>query len=82
MRVKATNIPFGLGSVDTNVLVQNWNSLDFKSTRTTLSLGQTSFTHGTPVKVSVAVSGNGGTPTGDVALVTTAAAQSNTGFSE
>ena len=79
---KGYDLATGLGSVDANVLVQNWNSLSFKSTRTTLSLGQTSFTHGTPVKVSVGVSGNGGTPTGDVALVTTAAAQSNTGFSE
>ena len=72
----------GLGSVDANLLVQNWNSLTFKSTSTTLSLDKTSFTHGSPVKVSVGVSGSGGTPTGDVALVTTAAAQSNTGVGD
>jgi subtilase family serine protease len=62
----------GLGSVDANLLVQYWNSLGFKSTSTTLSLSQTSFIHGTPVKVMVGVSGSGGTPSGGVALVTTA----------
>ncbi len=79
---KGYDLATGLGSVDANVLVQNWNAISFKSTSTTLRLSQTSFTHGTPVTASVGVSGSGGTPTGDVALVTTAAAQSNTGFSE
>src|SRR3984957_1052205 len=71
----------GLGSVDANLLVQNWNSLSFKSTSTTLNLSQTNFTHGTPVAVSVGVSGSGGTPSGGVALVTTAKPVSNTGVS-
>lgn len=61
----------GLGSVDANQLVSNWNSLSFKSSATDLSLIQTSFTHGTAVTVNVGVSGSGGTPTGSVELVTT-----------
>ena len=72
----------GWGSVDANLLLEYWNSLTFTSTSTTLSLGQTSFTHGTPVKVTVGVSGSGGTPTGDVALLATATPQSNTGISD
>jgi len=67
----------GLGSVDAAQLVSNWNSLSFKSTSTSLSLGQTSFTHGTPVTVSVGVTGSGGTPTGGVELVATSTAQNS-----
>lgn len=59
----------GLGSVDANLLVQYWNSLSFTLSNTSLNLSQTSFTHGTPVSVSVAVTGSGGTPTGDVGLL-------------
>jgi hypothetical protein len=70
----------GLGSVDANLLVQYWNSLSFKSTTTTLGLSQTSFTHGTPVTVSVGVTGSGGTPTGGVELVTTSTQQGNEGL--
>jgi subtilase family serine protease len=69
----------GLGSVDANLLVEFWNSLSFTSTSTSLSLSQTSFTHGTPIHVSVGVTGDGGTPSGDVGLVTTAAPTINTG---
>ena len=79
---KGYDLATGLGSVDANALVQNWNSISFKSTSTTLSLSQTSFTHGTPVNVNVGVSGSGGTPSGDVALVTTASPTSNTGVSD
>lgn len=59
----------GLGSVDGNLLVQYWNSLTFTPTTTALNLSQTTFTHGTPINVSVAVTGNGGTPTGNVGLL-------------
>jgi subtilase family serine protease len=62
----------GLGSVDANQLFKNWNALAFKSTSTTLSLSQTSFTHGTPITVNVGVTGSGGTPAGGVGLVTSA----------
>jgi hypothetical protein len=72
----------GLGSVDTNLLLQYWNSLTFTPTNTALNLSQTSFTHGTPVSVSVSVTGNGGTPSGDVGLVTTACPAENTGLTE
>ena len=59
----------GLGSVDANLLFNYWNSMSFKSTSTSLSLSQTSFPHGTPITVDVGVGGNGGTPTGSVALL-------------
>ncbi len=62
----------GLGSVDANKLFSNWNSLSFKSTATTLSLSQTSFTHGAAVTVNVGVTGSGGTPSGGVSLVSSA----------
>jgi subtilase family serine protease len=70
----------GLGSVDANVLVSNWNSLSFKSTSTSLQISQTTFMHGTPVTVNVGVTGSGGTPTGGVELVTTSTPQSNQGL--
>jgi hypothetical protein len=72
----------GLGSIDADLLLNNWNSLTFTPTTTSLNLGQTTFTHGTPVSVSVAVAGAGGTPSGEVALVTTASPRVNTGLSE
>jgi len=68
----------GLGSVDAAQLVNSWNSLNFKATSTSLSLSQTSFTHGTAVTVNVGVTGSGGTPTGGVEL-TASGAQSNLG---
>ncbi|MGB9067755.1 MAG: Ig-like domain repeat protein [Candidatus Acidiferrales bacterium] len=71
----------GLGSVDANLLVEFWNALSFTSTSTSLSLSQTSFTHGTPVHVNVGVTGSGGTPSGDVGLVTTATPAINAGVS-
>ncbi len=72
----------GLGSVDGNLLLKYWTSLTFKPTETTLGISQTTFTHGTPVNVSVGVTGSGGTPSGDVALVSTAAPAMNTGLGE
>jgi hypothetical protein len=62
----------GLGSVDASALVNNWNSITFLPTTTTLRLSATSITHGTPVTVSVAVApeSGSGTPTGDVAILT------------
>jgi hypothetical protein len=61
----------GLGSVDANLLVQYWNSLSFTPSNTALDVSQTTFTHGTPVNLSVAVTGSGGTPSGDIGLLTT-----------
>jgi hypothetical protein len=62
----------GLGSVDANVLVNDWNTLTFRSTSTSLQLSKTSVAHGTPITISttVAPSSGSGTPTGDVAILT------------
>ena len=68
----------GLGSVDGNALVTNWNSRsNGTSTTTTLSSSSASFTHGTAVTLKVGVTGSGGTPTGDVALMTDSPLPSN-----
>src|ERR1700733_13874770 len=68
----------GLGSVDATQLVQNWSKIAFKASTTTLQLnGATapvSIVHGTPVTVAASVTGSGGTPTGNIALVTTSTA--------
>lgn len=61
----------GLGSIDANVLLTNWNKVTFKSTATNLTLSSTTFAHGTPVTVTSTVVSSGGTPTGSVALVNT-----------
>jgi hypothetical protein len=69
----------GLGSVDANLLVNDWNSIAFKPTTTSLQLSSTSITHGTPITVttSVAASSGAGTPTGDVAILTNSPLPSN-----
>lgn len=72
----------GLGSVDANLLLKYWTALTFKATETTLGISATTFTHGTPMPVNVGVAGSGGTPSGDVALVSTAAPSVNTGLGE
>ncbi|HEY2001175.1 MAG TPA: protease pro-enzyme activation domain-containing protein [Acidobacteriaceae bacterium] len=68
----------GLGSVDATQLVQNWSKIAFKASTTALQLnGATapiSIQHGTPVTVAASVTGSGGTPTGNLALVTTSTA--------
>jgi hypothetical protein len=63
----------GLGSVDANVLVTNWNNVSFLPTTTALSLSPTSILHGTPVTFNATVTStsSSGTPTGDVAIVST-----------
>jgi subtilase family serine protease len=62
----------GLGSVNVTNLVNNWASVAFRPTTTTLALTPTTFTHGTSANVSVSVAPNsgGGTATGDVSLLT------------
>ena len=62
----------GLGTIDANVLVTNWNSLTFASTSTSLQLSPTTFTHGTPVtlKVDVDSSSGGAAPQGGVSILT------------
>lgn len=64
----------GLGSVDANAMVTNWNTVTFKSSATTLSSpSPTTLTHGQQFTASVnvaAVSPATGTPTGQVSLLT------------
>ena len=62
----------GLGTVNVANLVTKWNTVSFRGTATTLSLGQTnSIPHGTAVSVNITVApGSGsGTPTGPVSLI-------------
>lgn len=63
----------GLGSVDANALVTNWNKTSFAPTTTSLSLSPTSIVHGTPVTftANVTAASGSGTPSGDVAISTT-----------
>jgi len=65
----------GLGSVNAANLVNNWNTVTFRPTLTTLTLNggnPVNMVHGqsVPVQVTVAPSSGTGTPTGEVSLVT------------
>ena len=62
----------GLGSVDGNLLVADWNKVSFTATTTTLDLSQNTFEHGALVTVNIAVapSAGAGVPTGEVTLLT------------
>jgi subtilase family serine protease len=62
----------GLGSVNVTNLVNHWNDVTPAATATTLSLGATTSTFGTPVNIAVTVTPatGTGTPTGNVALLT------------
>jgi subtilase family serine protease len=64
----------GLGSVNVTNLVNNWNTVTFKPTVTTLSLSPTTITHGQTVNVDITVApqSGSGTPTGDVSLIAAA----------
>ncbi len=61
----------GLGSVDGNLLVTDWNKVSFTAATTTLSLAPTTFVHGALVTVnaSVAPASGSSVPTGNVVLV-------------
>jgi hypothetical protein len=63
----------GLGSVNASQLVSNWSSVSFIATSSSLQLnGATSplsITHGQSVQVNASVTGAGGTPSGELALV-------------
>ena len=59
----------GLGSVNAANLVNNWGSISFHSSETTLSLSPTTLTHGQSVSATIAVTSSAGTPTGDVELM-------------
>jgi len=73
----------GLGTIDANVLMTDWNKVTFAGTTTTLTPSSTSFTHGTPVTVSGAVTNSLSTkPTGSVALMTTSTLPSGAGLTD
>lgn len=63
------NLATGLGTIDANNLVNDWNKITLATSSTTMTASQTSFAHGTAITISGAVTGTG-TPTGSVALVT------------
>ena len=62
----------GLGSVNVANLVNNWDSVSFTPTVSTLSISPTNIVHGNPVNVSVSVAPQSGTgvPSGMVSLIT------------
>lgn len=73
----------GLGSVDANALVTNWNAVVFNPTTTKLQVSKMTVTHGTPLTLTATVTpdSGGGTPTGAVSILTNAslpASQSQT----
>src|SRR5579859_180582 len=70
----------GLGSVDVNQLIANWNTVSFKDTRTVLSASSTALVHGQTVTLNTSVTGTGGTPTGNIALVTNLPQYASTGL--
>ena len=60
----------GLGSPNAANLSSQWSSVVFNSSNTALNLSQTSgINHGTAITLSGTVSGNAGTPTGNVAFI-------------
>jgi subtilase family serine protease len=64
----------GLGSVNAANMVNNWNTVTFTPSTTTLTLNGGSavnITHGSPVNVAVLVSPISPHPTGDVSLIAT-----------
>jgi Pro-kumamolisin, activation domain/Bacterial Ig-like domain (group 3) len=60
----------GLGAVNAANLVNNWSSVSFTPSTTTInSLSPTTVLHGQPVNVTIQVSAQNGTPTGSVSLI-------------
>jgi subtilase family serine protease len=57
----------GLGSIDANNLVMNWNKATFTATTTNLSLSSFTITHGQSVNVNISVGPT--TATGDASLL-------------
>jgi hypothetical protein len=65
----------GLGSVNITNLVNQWSSVTFAPSVTTLSVNPATFTHGTGANISITVAPKTGTPSfnnEDVSLITTA----------
>jgi hypothetical protein len=75
----AYDLVTGLGSVDANILVTNWNKVTFTPTTTTLTLTvPASTTHGASIPVSVAVTPSAAT--GDVAILVAPGTPGNPGI--
>jgi len=78
------NLATGLGTIDANVLVADWNKVTFAASATTLTVTPANsapldaIPHGTSVTISGNVTGSG-TPTGDVALLTSSTEPVNQG---
>ncbi len=62
----------GLGSLNVANLVNNWDSVSFNATNTSLAMNPTTLNHGAPASLQSSVSpqSGSGTPTGAVSLVT------------
>jgi subtilase family serine protease len=58
----------GLGSVNATNLVNNWSNASFIASATTLTLSQSTITHGSQVSANVKVTATTGTPTGNVSI--------------
>lgn len=71
----------GLGSVDANALVANWNSVKLAATNLTFTASQTNFVHGTAVNLTATVIPGSGTavPTGAVAVTADTTLPANKG---
>lgn len=61
----------GLGSPNIANLAANWASVTFRATTTSFSLTPTTSAHGATQTVSIQVTSNTGTPTGDVSILAT-----------
>ena len=72
----------GLGSVDVTQLINDWTKATFTSTTTAFTINggtaPVSITHGQAVTLDVTVAGAGGTPTGNVAIISNANQQAST----
>jgi hypothetical protein len=71
----------GLGSVDANALVSNWNSVSLSSTSVAFQATPTTITHGQTVNLlaNVVANSGSGVPTGAVAVVADTPLPSNRG---
>ena len=59
----------GLGTVNAANLVNNWTSVHFTPSSTTLAISPTTIKHGSAATVNVNVTSPSGTPAGDVSLI-------------
>ena len=71
----------GLGSVNVANLVNKWSSVAFSASNTAISItspaSPVTITHGSPVSLNLTVTANGGTPSGNVAVIANTGASSS-----